>query len=207
MIREMHMQGLITRLRTKAREGTNLPCPTITSYNFGLIWSKDCSGKLILDHSGGLPGFGSHWIMLPEYDIAVVSFTNLTYAAPARLNAAATDTLIKIAGLKPRVMPTSTVLHERQKQLLQLLPEWHSAEKSNIFSENFFLDYSIDSLKKDASALFTKAGKVLNVSEVIAVNQLRGYFIVTGEKAKLDIWFTLTPEKPALIQEYKISVH
>lgn len=207
LIREMHMQGLITRLRTKARDGTNLPCPTITSYNFGLIWSKDCSGKLILEHSGGLPGVGSHWILLPEYDIAVVSFTNLTYAAPARLNAAVTDTLIKIAGLKPRVRPTSTVLQERQKQLLQLLPEWHSAKKSNIFSENFFLDYSIDSLKKDAAVLFTKAGKILNVSEVIAVNQLRGYFIVTGEKAKLDIWFTLTPENPALIQEYKISLY
>lgn len=205
LIREMHMQGLITRLRTQTRDGIKLSCPSMNSYNCGLAWSRDCSGRLTLDHSGGLPGFGSHWAFLPDYDLAVVSFTNLTYAAPRQLNTEVIDTLIKAADLKPRIIHTSSILEKRQQQLLQLLPDWKDAEKSGIFSENFFSDYFIDSLRKEAVALFSKAGKIISVGKVIPVNQLRGYFILTGEKTKLDIWFTLTPEKVALIQEYRIS--
>ena len=31
-------------------------------------------------HSGGLPGFGSQWRILPDYGIGVISYANLTYA-------------------------------------------------------------------------------------------------------------------------------
>ncbi|HMJ70890.1 MAG TPA: serine hydrolase domain-containing protein [Cyclobacteriaceae bacterium] len=205
-IREMHAQGIITRLRRQTRNANGVICPTMTSYNDGLGSTKDCSGRLTIQHSGGLPGFGSNWAFLPDYDIAVVSMTNLTYATSNQLDIKVLDTLINMAGLKPRVIHTSSVLQDRQKQLLQILPAWNDV-KANVFSENFFKDYFIDSLRKEAEALFTKIGKVTEVSDVIPVNQLRGYFTLTGETGKLDVWFTLSPEKPALIQEYKISEH
>jgi hypothetical protein len=44
------------------------------------------------------------------------------------------------------------------------------------------------------------------IEELIPENQLRGAFIINGEKGKLKILFTLTPENPALIQEYRLSV-
>lgn len=36
-------------------------------------------------------------------------------------------------------------------------------------------------------------------------NQLRGSFIMQGEKADIEIFFTLSPENPPLIQEYNIK--
>ena len=36
-------------------------------------------------------------------------------------------------------------------------------------------------------------------------NNLRGAFILEGENTNIKISFTLSPEKPALIQEYHIS--
>jgi hypothetical protein len=36
-------------------------------------------------------------------------------------------------------------------------------------------------------------------------NQLRGSFILEGEKTNIQIYFTLSPENPALIQEYHIN--
>ena len=35
-------------------------------------------------------------------------------------------------------------------------------------------------------------------------NQLRGSFIIHGEKADIEVYFTLSPERPARIQEYHI---
>jgi hypothetical protein len=88
--------------------------------------------------------------------------------------------------------------------LAKLVPEWKDAQGSGIFAENFFLDYSIDSLKNEAARLFAKAGKIIRIHEPVAENNLRGSFILEGENANLEISFTLTPENPALIQEYHI---
>ncbi len=94
---------------------------------------------------------------------------------------------------------------KRQKQLIQFLPDWKEAQTSGIFAKNFFLDLSIDLLKEEATKLFAKMRKIIHISEVVPENQLRGYFIIEGGKAKLKVSFTLTPENPALIQHYQIE--
>jgi hypothetical protein len=88
---------------------------------------------------------------------------------------------------------------------MKLLPDWSNVEKSGIFAENFFPDYPIDSLKKEARELFTKAGKIIAVTPVKPENQLRGSFIIHGENADLEVYFTLSPERPARVQEYHIK--
>jgi hypothetical protein len=40
---------------------------------------------------------------------------------------------------------------------------------------------------------------------MIAENQLRGYFILECAKQNLKLSFTLSPENPALIQEYHLE--
>jgi hypothetical protein len=68
------------------------------------------------------------------------------------------------------------------------------------------MDYFPEKLKAEAKSIFDKAGKIDGVGKVVAENQLRGYFIMNGEQANIKISFTLTPENPALIQEYRISL-
>ena len=60
-------------------------------------------------------------------------------------------------------------------------------------------------LKSEAEAIFNKAGKILKVNEIDAENALRGKFILEGEYSNIEISFTLSPENPALIQEYNIK--
>lgn len=203
-IREMHLPEKISGFHPMAKDISGQPCAVVQSYNAGLSWAKNCSGKEYIGHSGGLPGFGTHWLFLPEYSIGIVAFSNLTYMAPSMLNRRMLDTLISLAELKPLKLPSSDILNERKQQLLELLPNWKNAEKSGIFSENFFSDYFIDSLKKEATQLFDKAGKVMKIGEMIPDNQLRGSFIIEGEKTDIIIRFTLSPENPALIQQYII---
>ena len=72
--------------------------------------------------------------------------------------------------------------------------------------ENFFEDYPIEDLKNSADAIFKKMGNITKVNEMIPENQLRGYCIIDCEKGKVRLAFTLTPENPALIQEYHLTI-
>ena len=101
-------------------------------------------------------------------------------------------------------LPPSKILEQRKNDLVKILPDWNHAEQSGIFAENFFPDYPIDTLKKQARDLYSKAGKIISVKAVKPENQLRGSFIIEGEKTNIEISFTLSPENPPLIQEYHI---
>jgi hypothetical protein len=48
-------------------------------------------------------------------------------------------------------------------------------------------------------------GKLVKINTMIAENQLRGYCIIECEKGNLKLSFTLSPENPALIQEYHLT--
>jgi hypothetical protein len=200
-IREMQYPWDINGFNTNGR-----PYPFASAYCYGLRWRKYSNGMTAVGHTGGLPGFGSEWTIYPEYGIGVMSFANLTYANAGSINIQVTDTLLRMSGIKPRQLPASNILIQRRDELLKLLPNWDNAQASGIFAMNFFMDYFPDKLKAEAKAFFDKAGKINRVGEVVAENQLRGYFIMNGEQANIRVSFTLTPERPALIQEYHIGL-
>jgi len=180
-------------------------CATISAYCYGLNWMKDCDGRIYVGHSGGLPGFGSQWRFLPDYGIGIISFANLTYANAGTINLQVLDTLVALAHFQFRQLPPSKILQQKRNELVNILSHWNNAATSKIFAANFFMDYFPDSLKKEATTIFADAGTILKVNDVIAQNQLRGSFIMEGEKKNIEVSFTLTPENPPLIQEYHIK--
>ena len=74
-----------------------------------------------------------------------------------------------------------------------------------IFAENFFLDQSSKRRKTISQELFNQAGKILNIGELIPKNQLRGRFNIECEHDKIQVFFSLSPENPPLIQELELS--
>jgi CubicO group peptidase (beta-lactamase class C family) len=204
-VREMHHPWRWNGFNPNYKFPNGRACAVTTAYCYGLGWLKDCDGKTYIAHSGGLPGFGSQWRIMPDYGIGIVSFANRTYSPMGFVNLKVLDTIIKIAQLQPRQLPPSKILEQRKNELIKILPDWNKAEQSGIFAENFFPDYPIDTLKKYARDLYVKAGKIISVKEVKPENQLRGSFIIEGEKTNIEIYFTLSPENPPLIQEYHIK--
>ncbi|MEO6252014.1 MAG: serine hydrolase domain-containing protein [Ferruginibacter sp.] len=204
-VREMHHPWRWNTFNPSFTFPDGRTCAITAAYCYGLGWVKDCDGRTYISHSGGLPGFGSQWRIMPDYGIGVVAFGNRTYAPMGTVNLRVLDTLIKIAGLQPRQLLPSKILEQRKNDLMKILPDWNNAQQSGIFAENFFPDYPMDTLKKYARDLYAKAGKIIAVKQVKAENQLRGSFIIEGEKTDIEIYFTLSPENPALIQEYHIK--
>lgn len=200
-IREMQQPWTFSGLAAQAKNSAGQVCPVTSGYGYGLGWNKNCVGLVGVGHSGGLPGFGSQWRILPEYGIGVISYGNVTYAGLGGVNTAVLDTLVALAKLQPRQLPVSPILAQRKAELLKLLPDWTNAERSGIFAENFFPDKSVAIRRKMVQDLYAKAGAIKRVGELIPENQLRGHFVMEGEKASIDVFFTLTPENPALIQQ------
>lgn len=202
-VREMHQLWNFNQL-IPDMGFPNLRCSGVAAYGYGLGVSRDCRNRLYVAHGGGLPGFGSHWRIMPEYNIGIVIFSNRTYAGLSGTTLQVLDTLVALAGLKPYSLPSSAILEQRKNQLIKILPEWKDAERAGIFAENFFPDYPMEKLKDDAAILYARAGKILSVSKVIPENNLRGYFDIEGEKARLRVYFTLSPEHDPKIQQYRI---
>jgi CubicO group peptidase (beta-lactamase class C family) len=202
-LREMHVPQAFIGLNANYVFPNGKKMATTSSYTYGLNWMRDEYGKTSLGHSGGLPGFGSNWRFMPDYGIGVIFFGNVTYAPTSGLNVAVLDTLIQMAQLKPRQLSISNILTKRQKELTDLLPSWENLP--DIFADNFFSDYSLSDLKKEAEYLFSLSGKIKSISTMIPENQLRGYCILYGEKQSLKLSFTLTPEVPARIQAYHLT--
>ena len=202
--REMQQPWVFNNLNTRFRYPGGEACPFVSAYGYGIRWSKDCKGNTMIGHTGGLPGFGSNWMILPDYGIGVICFANLTYANTSIINMTVLDTLITLARLRPRLPAVSPILAERQKELVALLPDWNGAESSDIFAGNFWLDYFVDSLRAESRALFARVGKILRVGPMQPENNMRGAFFLEGEHGVLEVKFTLTPESPARIQEFHI---
>lgn len=205
-LREMQYPWDFNGFNTNVKTATGRVYPFASAYCYGLRWRKYVDGMTAVGHTGGLPGFGSEWTVYPEYGIGVMAFANLTYANAGSVNLQVADTLLRLSGIKPRQLPASDILTQRRNDLVKLLPDWNNPQATGIFARNFFMDYFPDKLKTEATAIFARAGKVISVGEVVPDNQLRGYFIMQGEQANIKVSFTLTPENPALIQEYHITL-
>jgi hypothetical protein len=108
--------------------------------------------------------------------------------------------------LQPRILPASATLKNAQAKLTALLPNWKNAAASNLFAENFFDDYKMDALIKEATSIFNAAGTVHEVGDMIPENELRGYYYIHAKNGTIKISFTLTPTNPSQIQEYHISI-
>ena len=204
-LREMHQPQRISYFNPDYKYPDGSECGIVAGYYAGLGWVQDCEGRVRIGHTGGLPGFGSNWLILPEYGIGLVCFANLTYAPTSTANLQVMDTLFALANPQPRQLPVSPILQQRKEELAALLPDWEKAQASGLFADNFFLDNRLEDLKKETNTAFTKAGKIVKIHDLQPENQLRGTFVMEGEKGKMQVYFTLTPEKVPLVQYFNIS--
>ncbi len=203
-LREMHQPWRFAALMPEFRYPNGRSCPSARAYGYGLRWQEDCAGRVLVGHSGGLPGFGSNWVMLPHFGLAVMSFDNRTYGGTSAVNLAVADTILSLTDLAPRRLPAPDILERRQDELVSLLPDWEGAESSGIFAENFFLDNRIEDLVRESQALFTAVGEITGTGEVVARNQLRGAFPIYGTGGTIEVFFTLSPEREPLIQQLRL---
>ncbi len=202
-LREMHTPRF-PYLNTRATDFNNDPCATVSGYGYGLAIHTNCKGLNLIRHGGALPGFGSNYVFYPDYGVGIMAFGNLTYTAPWPLKKIE-KLLFETLELEPRKLPVSDILRERKQQVEQLIKEWNPELEQELLAENFYMDKSRAHRMAEAKEIFDKAGKVLITSEIKPENQLRGRFSIKAEYGVINVFFTLTPEKEAKLQQLNLS--
>jgi CubicO group peptidase (beta-lactamase class C family) len=202
-LREMQQPWRFAGVMPDFRWPDGRSCPSARAYGYGLRWQEDCAGRVMVGHSGGLPGFGSNWVMLPDFGLAVISFDNRTYGGTSTINLAVADTVLALTALQPRRLAPTPILNQRRDELVAYLPNWNGAEAAGAFAENFFMDNRASDLAARDRSLFEKAGEIQAVGPVEPLNQLRGTFVLDGVRRDIEVYFTLSPEPEPKIQEVR----
>jgi CubicO group peptidase (beta-lactamase class C family) len=204
-LREMHRPSEVSRLVGEARNLSGEPAPFAVGYGYGLRWAMDHKNTVNVGHSGGLPGFGSNFVFFPEHGFAVISFANLTYAGLGMLNSRVAAILLEKAALPRRTLPASETLASRQPQIATLVQTWDAQLADSLAAENFFLDRSLVEWRKHAREILAQAGAISSVGPITPENQLRGTFPLLGQHGRVEVYFTLTPERNPRLQELRLT--
>jgi CubicO group peptidase (beta-lactamase class C family) len=204
-LREMQQPVRVTSLITDAKNLAGQPAPFVVGYGYGLRWSMDHANIVNVGHSGGLPGFGSHYRFYPEHGLAIISFANLTYAPMSATNGKVAAILLEKAQMPRRRLPPSPLLEARKSEIAQLIQSWDSDLAKRVVAENFFPDRSQHEWSLRSKAVLSQLGTVKSVGALVPENQLRGTFPLTGDNGRVDVYFTLTPEKNPRLQELRLT--
>ncbi|HXA04866.1 MAG TPA: serine hydrolase domain-containing protein [Bryobacteraceae bacterium] len=170
------------------------------AYGYGLGISRDCHFSHIVGHGGGLPGFGSYMMWLPDYGVGMFAMTNLTYAGPAAALAEAFEILEATGALKPRELPPSPALVSTRDAILRLWRNWDDREADAIAANNLFLDTPADVRRRGIEKVKTEMGECKPAGDIQPENLLRGKFRLLCERGFVDVAFTLAPTMPPKLQ-------
>lgn len=188
-------------MRTDAAE----PLRAATSaYGYGLSVTRDCRFGRIVAHGGGLPGFGSYMMWLPEYGVGMFAMTNLTYSGPAAPMREGLEVMAKTGALVPRQLPVSDVLRATQQQLTSLWNEWNPQTMDKLAADNLYLDEPRERIAARFASLREKFHGCKPGGDLAPENWLRGEFQLACEEGRVAISFTLAPTNPPLIQDLRL---
>jgi len=203
-LREMQQNGRFSGL-SATRTTPEAPARvTATTYGFGISFSEECDSRLIVAHSGGLPGFGSIMRMLPEHGVGVFVMANRTYAPAGGMARQILEILRGTGALVPRELPASATLVDARRRLAGLLERWDDAEARAFAADNFFLDRSLPERRDELARLRERHGRC-RPGELQPENWLRGRFRAECDRGWIDLEFTLAPTRPPRLQYLRLG--
>ena len=175
-------------------------------YGYGLVVRQTCRWAAVVDHSGGLPGYGSIMRWLPEHGVGVVALGNRTYTGWSDVTYAALDALAQTGALEPRRPQPSPVLALRQRQVTRLVTGWDDALADSLAAMNLFLDEPAERRRRAIEAAVAEAGGACRADGPLqAENALRGRWRMRCRDGDLRVSVTLAPTEPARVQALDVA--
>jgi CubicO group peptidase (beta-lactamase class C family) len=186
---------------TATRAAVDAPL-TLTSsgYGYGLRISSDCRFRHIVAHGGGLPGYGSLELWLPEYGVGLIAFGNRTYTGFTPLFNETLDLLLATGGLQRRVVQPSAALVKAKDDVSKLINHWDDKLADEIAAQNFFLDQTADRRAQQLTELAKLHGNCVAEPFSDVENALRGTWPMHCDRGSLNVNITLAPTIPPKVQ-------
>lgn len=174
-------------------------------YGYGLFaWLSNDLGRIV-GHAGGLPGFGSHMLWLPDYDLGVVTLANLTYAPAVPIAVQILRHLVTTAGITSRAVRPAAALEAAQADVTRLLAAWDDGLADELFAANFFLDEPRTRWQARIADLRARHGALRAPSVIETTNPLRGTWTLQGACGWCRVGLTLAPTMPPRVQYLSVE--
>jgi CubicO group peptidase (beta-lactamase class C family) len=177
--------------------------PAASAYGYGLANSADAKLGRRIHHSGGLPGYGSHMLLLPGSGIGIFAFGNRTYAPMSRISLAVAET---VHALQPPRAPAapSPWLKRAVDAVVAAYAAGQIEVAEKVFAENLLLDKPAPLRNVALAALRQQMGEG-RLESVTPVHALRGSFVLACANGRVRGSITLSPDAEPGIQDLALS--
>ena len=175
-----------------------------SAYGYGLVHSADAKLGRRLHHSGGLPGYGSHVLMLTDRGWGVFAFGNRTYARMSRLTQHIAG-MLHDAAPRPAPAKPSAALARAIDAVVAAYASGRIEAEGRVFSVNFLLDLPAPLRDGELAALKQRLGEG-RLEAIEPVHALGGRFTLACERGRLAGTIVLSPDAEPGIQKLVLSV-
>lgn len=175
-------------------------------YGYGLNAAVDSRLGFMVQHSGGLPGYGSNMRWLPDRGVGAVALANLRYAPARHLTLDALDLLAESGGLPPeREALAPPELLAAAERLVALLNRWDDGLAAELFAFNVDLDEPLARRRQQAADHLAGHGP-LAIRSIRAVNRAEADVeVVDGRGHPVLLAFMLSGAPGARVQWYELD--
>ena len=182
----------------------DVPEPLPSAYGYGLMNAIDPKLGRFLHHPGGLPGYGSHVLMLPDRGWGVFAFANRTYAPMSKL----TPRLARIlheALPKCRAVALSPALKGVVDAVAGAYASGRFEDVADLCAPNLHLDTPPQLRNVELADLKRRLGEG-KVEAIEPTHALAGCVTLACERGRLKVTVILAPERRARIQKLVFEV-
>lgn len=174
-------------------------------YGFGLGDTRSCAIDRTVGHGGGLPGWGSQMRWVPSAGVGVVALSNFTYGGEflGKAMREALAALQRSGALTPRRPAPAPALQEVEAGVNGLLSSWNDDAARALGAENFFLDRSLETRRKEFADLRARHGACRPEGPLETRNALRGHWTLRCEHGTVRFFATVAP--PGKLQQLDVT--
>lgn len=188
-----------------ADEAGGAPRVTAGGYGYGLNVAVDSRLGFMVQHSGGVPGYGSNMRWLPDRGVGAVALANLRYAPARHLTLEALDLLAEAGVIPERSTPAPAALVAAAGDLVDLLNRWDDGRAAELFAFNVDLDEPLERRRRQAAERLAAHGPLV-LRHVVALNRAEADVqVVDGRGRPLTLSLMLSGEAVRRIQWYELT--
>lgn len=180
-------------------------CDRARAYGMGMIVIADCQLGLTVTHSGGLPGYGSNVVMLPERGLGVFAFANLTYAPASIPVRAAAVELVASGAFPTQTAPPSAGLTRAAEAVSRIYAAGDVLAARDLLAMNFLMDRDAAHWAAELAPLKERLGACQAAAPIATDTTMSATVSYPCERGTLRAQMLLAPTRPATLQALRLS--
>ncbi|WP_332766497.1 serine hydrolase domain-containing protein [Phenylobacterium sp.] len=180
-------------------------CDRARVYGMGMIVLADCVLGPHFTHSGGLPGYGSNVLFLPERGVGVFAFANRTYAGASPAVRDAAILLVKSGAFPARMTPPSPALTQAAAIVAKIYAVGDVMAAREGLAMNLLLDSDAPHRNAELGQLKAELGACQPAPDIAAETAMSGRISYACERGRLQAQVLLAPTTPASLQVYTLA--